>query len=34
MKLTEEQIQNFFDTLVKIIEDRENVSISHSIEKK
>lgn len=34
MKLTEKQINTFFDTLIKIIEDRENVKINYSIKKK
>ena len=34
MTLTEQQIKNFFETLIKIIEERENVSISHLIKKK
>lgn len=31
MKLTKEQIKRFFDTLISIIEDRENVKITYKL---
>lgn len=31
MNLSEKQIDTFLDTLVKIIEDRENVTIDYSV---
>ena len=34
MKLSEKQINAFFDTLIKIIEDREKVKIKYEIKNK
>lgn len=34
MDLTEKQINTFLDTLIKIIEDRENIKIDYSIKSK
>lgn len=34
MNLTEKQIKTFFDTLVKIIEDRENVKITYVLKER
>lgn len=31
MNLSEKQIDTFLDTLIKIIEDRENVTIDYSV---
>ncbi len=31
MNLSEKQIDEFLDTLIKIIEDRENVTIDYSV---
>ena len=33
MNLSEKQIDTFLDTLIKIIEDRENVTIDYSVKK-
>lgn len=34
MKLNEKQINTFFDTLIKIIEEKEKVKIDYSIKQK
>ena len=34
MKLSEKNIEQFFKTLIEIIEDRENVKITYEIEYK
>ena len=31
MNLSEKQIDTFLDTLIKIVEDRENVTIDYSV---